>query len=67
MAPHGKAADRLLAEFARGRLRKLPALRETFTGRFRSEHHGLLVSQILAHIDYLDATIASMHRLDSRA
>src|SRR5712691_7472791 len=49
----------LLAELARGRLRsKLPALREALTGRFRSDHHGLLVSQILAHIDYLDETIA---------
>src|SRR5437867_2190024 len=49
----------LLAELARGRLRrKLPALREALTSRFRSEHHGLLVAQILAHIDYLDETIA---------
>ncbi len=51
----------LLAELARGRLRrKLPALREALAGRFRSEHHGLLVAQILAHIDYLDETIASL-------
>jgi len=28
------------------------------TGRFHTEHHGLLVAQILAHIDYLDETIA---------
>jgi transposase len=49
----------VLAELAKGRLRrKLPALREALTGRFRSEHHGLLVSQILAHVDYLDETIA---------
>jgi transposase len=49
----------VLAELARGRLRqKLPALREALSGRFRSEHHGLLVGQILAHIDYLDETIA---------
>src|SRR5262249_26414625 len=39
---------------------KLPALREALTGRFRSEHHGLLVSQILAHIDYLDESIATI-------
>jgi transposase len=51
----------LLAELARGRLRrKLPALREALAGRFRSEHHGLLVAQILAHIDYLDETIAGL-------
>jgi transposase len=51
----------LLAELACGRLRrKLPALREALSGRFRSEHHGLLVAQILAHIDYLDETIATL-------
>jgi transposase len=51
----------VLADLARGRLRsKLPALREALAGRFRGEHHGLLVGQILAHIDYLDETIASL-------
>jgi transposase len=51
----------LLAELAKGRLRqKLPALREALAGRFRSEHHGLLVSQILAYIDYLDESIATL-------
>jgi transposase len=51
----------LLAELACGRLRrKLPALQEALSGRFRSEHHGLLVAQILAHIDYLDETIATL-------
>jgi transposase len=49
----------VLAALAKGRLRaKLPALREALAGRFRTEHHGLLVAQILAHIDYLDETIA---------
>src|SRR5207244_6533153 len=51
----------VLAELARGRLRrKLPALKEARSGRFRGEHHGLLVAQILAHIDYLDETIATL-------
>jgi transposase len=51
----------VLAELARGRLRrKLPALREALDGRFRGDHHGLLVAQILAHIDYLDETIATL-------
>lgn len=51
----------LLAELAKGRLRqKLPALREALAGRFRNEHHGLLVSQILAHVDYLDESIATL-------
>jgi len=49
----------VLAALAKGRLRsKLPALREALAGRFRTDHHGLLVGQILAHIDYLDETIA---------
>jgi transposase len=49
----------VLAGLAKGRLRaKLPALREALAGRFRTDHHGLLVAQILAHIDYLDETIA---------
>src|SRR6266511_1329221 len=51
----------LLAELARGRLRrKLPALKEALSGRFRSDHPVLLVAQILAHIDYLDETIATL-------
>jgi transposase len=37
----------VLADLAKGRLRqKLPALREALAGRFRTEHHGLLVAQI---------------------
>jgi transposase len=53
----------VLAQLARGRLRrKLPEFREALTGRFRGEHHGLLVSQILAHIDYLDETIAFLSK-----
>jgi transposase len=49
-----------LAELARGKLRaKLPALRQALEGRF-SGHHSLLVSHLLAHIDYLDETIDSL-------
>ena len=44
----------VLADLARGLLRKkLPALREALEGRFDAEH-ALLVGRILAHIDYLD-------------
>ncbi len=51
----------MLAELARGRLRsKIPALREALAGRFRAGHHGLLVAQMLAHIDFLDAAIADL-------
>ena len=59
----GSHDPQVLAALAKGRLRtKLPALREALTGRFRTEHHGLLVAQILAHIDYLDETIALLSR-----
>jgi transposase len=51
----------ILADLAKGALRrKLPELREALEGRFRTEHHGLLVGHILAHIDYLDETIATL-------
>src|SRR5436190_1618212 len=47
----------VLAELARGKLRqKLPALREALEGRFDAEH-GIVVSAILAHIDFLDEQI----------
>ena len=55
-----------LAGLAKGRLRaEIPALREALAGRFRAEHHGLLVTQMLAHVDFLDAAIADLdERLD---
>jgi transposase len=47
----------VLADLARGRLRaKLPALREALVGRFEPLH-ALLVSSILAHLDFLDEQI----------
>jgi transposase len=47
----------VLADLARGALRKkIPALREALEGRFDTEH-SLIVSQILAHIDFLDEAI----------
>lgn len=50
----------LLAELARGTLRrKLPALREALEGRFTA-HHAVLVSQMLAQIDFLDETVATL-------
>src|SRR2546428_13054143 len=50
----------VLAALARGALRrKLPALRQALTGRFRP-HHAFLVSQVLAHVDYLDEAITTM-------
>ena len=56
----GTTDPAVLAELARGRLRaKLPALREALAGRFRP-HHAFLVSQLLAHIDYLEESIATV-------
>lgn len=50
----------ILAELAKGTLRKkIPALREALQGRFTG-HHALLVSQMLAQIDFLDETIATL-------
>lgn len=47
----------VLAELARGRLRKkLPALRRALQGRFR-RHHAFLIEQILAKVDFLDETL----------
>jgi transposase len=52
-----------LAELAKGRLRpKIPALREALTHRFRGEHHGLLVAQMLAHVEFLEASIAETYQ-----
>ena len=49
-----------LADLARGQLRKkLPALRQALAGRFRP-HHAFLLSQLLAHVDYLDEAISLM-------
>src|SRR5438093_833331 len=53
----GTTDPAVLAELARGRLRKkLPALREALEGRFTDEH-ALVVSSILAHLDFLDEQI----------
>jgi transposase len=55
----------LLAELAKGRLRaKIPQLREALVGRF-SGHHALIAGQILAHLDFLDESIAVLsERID---
>jgi transposase len=53
----GTTDANVLAELARGQLRKkIPALREALVGRFQDEH-ALIVGQILAHIDFLDEAI----------
>ena len=53
----GTTDPEVLAELARGKLRKkLPDLRRALHGRFRP-HHGFLLGQILAKIEFLDETI----------
>jgi transposase len=47
----------VLADLARGKLRKkLPELRRALQGRFRA-HHAFLLEQVLAKIDFLDEAV----------
>jgi transposase len=56
----GTTDPQVLADLARGTLRKkLPALRQALAGRFRA-HHSFMVSQHLGHLDYLDEAIESL-------
>lgn len=51
-----------LAELARGRLRaKLPQLRQALDGRVQS-HHRFLLQRILAHIDFLEDSLAQVQQ-----
>jgi transposase len=53
----GTTDPEVLAQLAQGRLRKkIPALREALVGRF-DRQHALIVSAILAHLDFLDEQI----------
>ena len=53
----GTTDPAVLAELAKGRLRtKIPALQEALEGRFDALH-ALIVSSILAHLDFLDEAI----------
>jgi len=56
-----------LADLARGRLRsKIPHLQLALEGRF-TPHHGFLVTEYLAHIDYLDQAIEQVNtEIDQR-
>ncbi len=56
----GRTDPEALAELARGRLRaKLPQLRQALRGHF-NRHHAFLVAEILAHIDYLEESLARL-------
>ena len=59
----GERSPDVLAEMAKGVLRKkIPELRDALRGRFRN-HHALLVGMALEHAEYLEAAIA---RLDGQ-
>ncbi len=50
-----------LAELSKGKMRaKIPQLREALQSRFTIEHHGVMVAQLLAHIDTLDAALQNL-------
>jgi len=56
----GTTDPEVLAELARGRLRKkLPQLQAALKGRF-GPNHALVVGEILAHIDYIDESIGRL-------
>lgn len=63
----GTTDPSVLADLARGRLRKkLPELRRALQGRFR-RHHAFLIEQILAKIDFLDETLERLNaEIDAR-
>jgi transposase len=51
-----------MAELARGQLRKkIPQLKRALEGRFTA-HHGVLVTHMLGHIDYLEEVIAELSK-----
>ena len=59
----GTTNPELLAELAKGALRrKIPALREALAGRF-DRHHALWIGAILNHIDFLDEQIDALSEL----
>jgi transposase len=56
----GERDPGVLAELAKGKLRKkLPQLRQALRGRF-DDHHGLLVGLALDHLEHLEAAIATL-------
>jgi transposase len=63
----GTRDPEVLAELAKGTLRKkLPALKQALAGEFKP-HHSVIVSHILAHLDYLDEAIATLtHEIEQR-
>jgi transposase len=58
----GQRDPEVLAELARGKLRKkLPELREALWGRF-GEHHATLLRLCLDHVEYLEGAVGELDR-----
>jgi transposase len=56
----GTRDPEVLADLARGKLRKkIPQLQQALAGRF-SAHHALMVGHILAHMDFLEEAIGQL-------
>src|SRR5450759_2332738 len=56
----GERNPKVLAQIARSRMRaKIPQLEEAFVGHF-TDHHGFLLTKMLARIDALSADIADL-------
>ena len=56
----GERDPEVLAELAKGRLRKkIPDLRQALRGRF-GEHHALLVRLALEHLEHLESAVAEL-------
>lgn len=56
----GTTDPHVLADLAEGKLRrKLPQLQQALAGHFRG-HHAFLVTQLLAHLDYLDEALETL-------
>ena len=63
----GERDPAALAELARGKLRaKLPDLRRALLGRVKA-HHLVLISRSLAHVDFLEQSIAQVQEEISRS
>lgn len=57
----GEEDPAVLAGLAQGHLReRKDELAAALAGRFRRDHHGLLIGQILTHLDFLDGQIAEL-------
>jgi hypothetical protein len=57
----GTTDPEVLADLAKARLRKkIPASKEALEGHFSKGHHAFMVGRMLAHIDYLDESIADL-------